>query len=54
MRMTGYPPADKGTEGTIGAAQRYQAPQIANQDVKLQDAELQSFMQRTLSEAHDR
>jgi hypothetical protein len=45
MKVTGYPPVNQGTEGTIGAAQRYVAPQIANQDVKLQDIELQAFMQ---------
>src|SRR5437762_3029817 len=31
--------------GTIGAASRYQAEQISKEDVKLQDAELQAFMQ---------
>jgi hypothetical protein len=48
MRLTGYPPVDKGTEATIGAAQRYQAPQIASADVKTGDAELQAFLQSDL------
>ena len=43
--ITGYPPVGKGIEGTIGAAKRYQAPQIGNDDVKLQDPELQAFFQ---------
>ena len=34
MRVAGYPPVEKGTEATIGAAQRYQAPQISSADVK--------------------
>jgi anti-sigma-K factor RskA len=33
MRFAGYPPVEKGTEATIGAAQRYQAPQISTADV---------------------
>jgi hypothetical protein len=45
LRMAGYPPASEGTEGTIGAAQRYQAQQISDADVKLTDAQLQAFMQ---------
>lgn len=45
LRLAGYPPVDKGTEATIGAAQRYQAPQIANTDVKTDDAQLQAFLQ---------
>jgi hypothetical protein len=45
MRILGYPPVENGTEATIGAAQRYQAPQIQSTDVKLQDAELQAFLQ---------
>ena len=45
MRVLGYPPVQDGTEATIGAAQRYQAPQISNADVKLQDAQLQAFLQ---------
>ena len=45
LRMAGYPPQSDGTEGTIGAAQRYQSQQIADKDVKVTDAELQKFMQ---------
>jgi hypothetical protein len=45
MRVLGYPPVQDGTEATIGAAQRYQAPQISSADVKLQDAQLQAFLQ---------
>jgi len=48
MRFAGYPPVDKGTEATIGAAQRYQAPQVSNADVKTQDAQLQAFLQSDL------
>lgn len=45
MKIAGYPPKSEGTEGTIGAAQRYQSQQIADQDVKVTDAELQKFLQ---------
>jgi hypothetical protein len=48
MRFVGYPPVEKGTEATIGAAQRYQAPQISSSDVKTQDAQLQAFLQSDL------
>jgi hypothetical protein len=48
MRLVGYPPVEKGTEATIGAAQRYQAPQISNSDVKTDDAQLQAFLQSDL------
>jgi hypothetical protein len=40
-----YPPATAGTEATIGAAQRAQAPQIAAQDVKLGDTSAQDVLQ---------
>ena len=40
----GFPPASQ-TEGTIGAAQRYQSQQIGKSDVKVGDAKLQAFMQ---------
>ena len=43
--LTGYPPVGKGIEGAIGSAKRYQAPQIGNDDVKVQDPELQAFFQ---------
>jgi len=39
------PPATVGTEATIGAAQRAQAPQIAAQDVKLGDTSTQDILQ---------
>jgi hypothetical protein len=39
------PPATVGTEATIGAAQRAQAPQIAASDVKLGDASSQDILQ---------
>ena len=48
MRFVGYPPVEKGTEATIGAAQRYQSPQISSADVKTQDAQLQAFLQSDL------
>ena len=44
----GYPPVENGTEATIGAAQRYQAPQISSADVKTEDAQLQAFLQSDL------
>ena len=37
----------RGTEGTIGAAKRYQGQQIAASDVQLGDQALQSFLQST-------
>lgn len=43
--VRGFPPAGQGTESTIGAAQRYQAPQIADSDVVLGDAAVQEFIQ---------
>jgi hypothetical protein len=45
LKLAGYPPPSEGTEGTIGAAQRYQSQQISDADVKVADAELQKFMQ---------
>jgi len=45
------PPKQEGADATIGAAKRYQAPQIAASDVKLGDTEAQAFMQ---SETFDR
>jgi len=47
---TGFPPVGGGTEGTIGAAQKYQAPQISDKDVTLGDGTAQEFLQ---SEAFD-
>lgn len=43
LRGIKIPP--EGTEGTIGAANRYQTEQISAKDVKLQDAEIQAFLQ---------
>ena len=45
LKMAGYPPPSEGTEGTVGAAQRYQSQQISDADVKVNDAELQKFLQ---------
>ena len=42
------PPATEGTEATIGAAQRAQAPQIAPSDVKLGDTSSQDVLQTEL------
>jgi hypothetical protein len=42
--IAGVPPTSH-TEGTIGAAQRYQAEQIKKSDVKVANPELQAFMQ---------
>jgi hypothetical protein len=47
----GFPPVGRGTEGTIGAAKKYQAPQMASKDVVLGDAAAQEFLQ---SEVFDR
>ena len=50
--MTGViPPEQEGGDAAIGAAKRYQAPQIAGKDVALGDTEAQAFMQ---SETFDR
>jgi hypothetical protein len=43
MKIIGYPPID-GAQGTIGAAKRYQADQIAPADVKVDDS-AQAFVQ---------
>ena len=47
MKFMGYPPTGPGAEGTIGAAARYQAPQIGDQDVAVapDEAAVQAFMQ---------
>ena len=42
------PPATEGTEATIGAAQRAQAPQIAAKDVALGDTSAQDVLQTEL------
>ena len=43
MKFMGYPPID-GAQGTVGAAKRYQADQIAPSDVKVDDS-AQAFVQ---------
>ncbi len=48
MGLWGFPPVDKGTEATIGAAERYQSQQITSADVKTGDAQLQVFLQSDL------
>ena len=45
ITYTSYPPATTGTEATIGAAQRAQAPQIAAKDVGLGDTSAQAVLQ---------
>lgn len=49
--VTGFPKVDRGTEATIGAAQRYQAQQLSNKDVVVGDTQIQEFLQ---SETFDR
>jgi hypothetical protein len=49
--MRGFPPVGHGTEGTVGAAKKYEAPQIAANDVVVGDASVQEFLQ---SEDFDR
>jgi hypothetical protein len=49
--VIGFPNANRGTEATIGAAQKYQTPQLAAGDVKVGDTSVQEFLQ---SEAFDR
>jgi len=49
--VIGFPPADRGTEATIGAAQKYQGAQLAAGDVKVGDPSVQQFLQ---SETFDR
>ena len=49
--VIGFPTADRGTEATIGAAQKYQGGQLAAGDVKVGDASVQEFLQ---SDAFDR
>jgi hypothetical protein len=48
LRFVGFPPVESGTEATIGAAQRYQAPQVAAADVKVEDQQFQTFLQSDL------
>jgi hypothetical protein len=49
--IKGFPPVGHGTEGTVGAAKKYEAPQIAANDVVVGDASVQEFLQ---SEDFDR
>lgn len=48
--ISGGIPATTGTEGTIGAAQRYNAEQIKKSDVTIENAALASFMQTDIFE----
>ena len=48
LRVVGYPPVEKGTEATIGAAQRYQESQVSAADVKVEDQQFQEFLQSDL------
>lgn len=43
--LSGYPPDGNGTEGTIGAAKRYQAEQIKPADVQLGDTSMNDILQ---------
>jgi len=43
--ITGIFPPKNGAEGTIGAADRYQSPQIGDTDVSLNDTKVQAFLQ---------
>ena len=42
--LKGFPPVD-GTQGTIGAAKRYDAEQMTDKDVTLGDTSTQNFLQ---------
>ncbi|HEY2954129.1 MAG TPA: hypothetical protein VGK89_02630 [Candidatus Eisenbacteria bacterium] len=43
--MRGVIPPKTGTEGAIGAAQRYQSNQISEKDVQVTDSQVQAFLQ---------
>jgi hypothetical protein len=43
--VKGWPPVDKGSQATVGAAERYQKPQIKEGDVGVTESEVQAFMQ---------
>ena len=45
ISLRGTWPPGQGTEGAIGAANRYSSTQITADDVKLQDADIQAFIQ---------
>jgi hypothetical protein len=48
VALRGTWPPGSGTEGAIGAANRYSSPQITDTDVKIQDADIQAFIQSDL------
>ena len=48
VALRGTWPPGQGTEGAIGAANRYSSTQITTDDVKLQDADIQAFIQSDL------
>ncbi len=48
LARNGWPPAEPGTEGAIGAAKRHQAQQMSAADVKLADQGAQEFLQSDL------
>ena len=43
--VMGFPPANDGTEATVGAANRYQGAQMTSKDVKLGSTDVQAFIQ---------
>ena len=45
VAITGNPQTEPAASGTVGAAQRYQAPQVGAGDVKVVDPEVQAFLQ---------
>ena len=49
--VRGYPPVDQGAEGTVGAAKRYEAEQIASKDVVLKNPRCRSSCRATSSTA---
>jgi hypothetical protein len=48
VALRGTWPPGQGTEGAIGAANRYSSTQITADDVKLQDGDIQAFIQSDL------
>ena len=53
--VRGFPAVDRGTEGTIGAAKKYQAEQLKAGDVQTADPAIQEFLQSDTFDrlAHD-
>ena len=43
--VKGFPPVGPGSEATVGATKRYESEQMSSKDVKLDDPQLQAFMQ---------